>query len=154
MLGLWTTHSLLNLCHAQGPWENSLKKCLRTFSSIPSLANDGAACQTQPTKQILEVVVSHTSRAPRNTTKKITWISQHKWPISSWWFFPHPSEKICASQVGFIFPRVRGENTTYLKLPPSYYDPHIGILMFYYNPHNNWVPVGCHPPYPGFHLCM
>ena len=32
--------------------------------------------------------------------------------------FPNPFWKICASQIGFIFPKFRGEHEKYLKPPP------------------------------------
>ena len=30
--------------------------------------------------------------------------------MAGWWFFPNPSEKICASRIGSIFRNFRGEN--------------------------------------------
>ena len=59
-----------------------------------------------------------------------------------WWFpsisylvgWTNPFEKICNRQIGFIFPKVRDENTKYLKPSPSPVCPSIwtgGILGDY-----------------------
>ena len=37
--------------------------------------------------------------------------------MGSGWWLNHPSEKY-ARQIGFIFPKFRGENKKYLKPPP------------------------------------
>ena len=51
------------------------------------------------------------NRSCNDVTAPAVWSPLNK---TSWWFL-QPIWKICASQIGFIFNQIRGENKTYLS---------------------------------------
>ena len=123
---LYRSHGRLSWPQNPGPWVGSVElyfvyiylynlskflECCTIFRDFESIHHTATfVCRMTSPRKTVQATPRGFNQATRD--KKVTN------GISCWWFFTNPCWKICDRQIGFIFPRDRGENSKIFELPP------------------------------------